>query len=65
MINLHLYYLYRLNRLYTIIPRKSNEMRETIPHPYRENKYYNEMRETIRRALKDLNPEIRGLGNLT
>jgi len=24
-----------------------------------------EMRETIRRALKDLNPEIRGLGNLT
>jgi len=63
--NLRLYYLYRLNRLYTIIPRKSNEMRETIPHPYRENKYYNEMRETIRRALKDLNPEIRGLGNLT
>ncbi|MFP3260129.1 MAG: hypothetical protein RXQ22_04445 [Sulfolobus sp.] len=28
-------------------------------------KYIEEMRETIRRALKDLNPEIRGLGNLT
>ena len=28
-------------------------------------KYMEEMRETIRRALKDLNPEIRGLGNLT
>jgi len=43
--NLRLYYLYRLDRLYTIIPRKSKEMRETTPHPYRENKYYNEMRE--------------------
>jgi len=32
---------------------------------YLSNKYYKEMRETIRRALKDLNPEIRGLGNLT
>ncbi len=40
-------------------------MRETVPYPNRGNKYYKEMRETIRRALKDLNPEIRGLGNLT
>ncbi|MCQ4344658.1 MAG: hypothetical protein RXQ70_00605 [Sulfolobaceae archaeon] len=35
------------------------------PNRWKRSRYYKEMRETIRRALKDLNPEIRGLGNLT
>jgi len=60
MMNLHLYYLYRLDRLYTIIPRKSIKMEDSF-----EFEKIKEMREIIRRALKDLNPEIRGLGNLT
>jgi hypothetical protein len=54
-----------LVRLYTHIPRKKYRGEGDHLDPEENYKYIEEMRETISRTLKDLNPEIRGLGNLT
>ena len=46
---------------YTQKKYKDGGLRRLLLYPEKSK----EMRETIRRALKDLNPEIKGLGNLT